>query len=189
MFISKFTIFAKFKKFIKSKKRDKSIDTKKTIHIRRFDKSRVDFHALFSFFFFFVIQFSRRSTREKRNRLYKKKIFFEFKRQIQLKKNNEKKERFENVTQTMNDDDFVDLSQFSSQIRTSKNDMTEKIKNKIIHRDDKNLNDKHMIVKNSLKRSFEFVFEKLYFEENQCLYCNAYQYDNECYEIKRKSKY
>ena len=55
-------------KFTKFRKRNKF-----------FDELRVDFYVLF-FFSFFIIQFLRRSTREKRNRLYKKKIFFELKR-------------------------------------------------------------------------------------------------------------
>ena len=94
------------------------------------------------------------------------------------------------MTRTINENDFVNLLQLLSQKRTSRNNITiQKIKNKIICRDSKSLSDKHIIAKNDTKRLFEFVLEKLYFEENRCLYCNAYQYNNECYKIKRKSKY
>ena len=94
------------------------------------------------------------------------------------------------MMRTMNENDFVNLSQFSSQESASRNDKTTfTIRNKISHRDGKNLNNQHMIVKDFSKRSFEFKLESLHSEENGCLYCKTYQYNNECHEIKRKTKY
>ena len=82
------------------------------------------------------------------------------------------------------------LFQKSTSINMSKNDTTQlKIKNKIIYRNNKSLRNKHIITKNFFERPFEFVLKKFHFKKNRCLYCNAYQYNNECYKIKRKSKY
>ena len=66
----------------------------------------------------------------------------------------------------MNENDFVNLSQLFFQNSMSKNDTTFKIKNKVTRRDDKNLKNKHITVKNSYTRSKKFVIKELYFEKN-----------------------
>ena len=79
------------------------------------------------------------------------------------------------MTRVINENDFVNLLQLSLQKQTSKNVITiQNIKNKIIYRDNKSLNDKHIIVKKFLTQLLEFVFEKFYFEKNRCFYYNAY---------------
>ena len=86
--------------------------------------------------------------REKTKRLYKKKILLELKRQT-LKKKIEKKKCFENVMRAINENDFVNLLQFSSQKSVFKNVKAAfTIKNKIFYRNDKSLNYKHITVKN-----------------------------------------
>lgn len=72
--------------------------------------------------------------------MYKKKILFELKQQTQKEKI-EKKKRFENVMRVINENNFVNLLQLSSQKSTFKNDIaTRTIKNKTFYRNDKNLN-------------------------------------------------
>ena len=94
------------------------------------------------------------------------------------------------MMRAINENNFVNLSQFSSQKSTLKNNTTTTtIKNKIFYCDNKSLSDQHITTKNFQKRSFEFKLELLYFEKNRYLHCKAYQYNNECYKIKRKSKY
>ena len=136
--IIKFIKFIEFTKFTKFKKRDKFFDTKSKDFTRCFDLLRVEFRAFFVFSFF-VIQFSRWLKREKTERLYKKFFFFKFKRQTQAKKKIKKK-RFENVMRAINENDFVNLSQFSLQKSAFKNDTTTIIiKNKTFYCDSKNL--------------------------------------------------
>ena len=64
-----------------------------------------------------------------------------------------------------------------------------KIKNKTIYRDDKLLNNKHIIVKMFENRSKKYVISRLYTFENKCSHCFVYQYDEKCYEKTNKSKY
>ena len=86
-----------------------------------------------------------------------------------------KKERSKNVTRTINENDFVNLLQLSSQKLTFRNDTTTFIfKNKTFYCDDKSLSDQHITVRNLLKQSLEFEFELLHFEKNRYLYCKAY---------------
>ena len=69
----------------------------------------------------------------------------------------------------------MNLLQFSSQKPTFKNNTTTfTIKNKFFYRDDKNLNNQHIIVKDFLKRSLEFEFKLLHFEKNRYSYCKTY---------------
>ena len=70
---------------------------------------------------------------------------------------------------TINNNNFINLNQFL----TSFSSMS-KIKNKIIYRDDKLLNNKHIIVKMFENRSKKYVISFLYTFENKCLYCFAY---------------
>ena len=74
----------------KSKKGDKFFDFKNQTLKRFIRQPRAERHALF-FSFFFVMQFSRRSKRIKKERVAKKKFFFEFRAQTLLK--NEKKKK------------------------------------------------------------------------------------------------
>ena len=84
----------------------------------------------------------------------------------------------------MNDNDFMNLNQ----LLTSFSSMS-KIKNKTTHRDDKSLNNKHMIAKMLENRSDEYMVSFLHTLENKCSHCFAYQYDEKCHEKAHKSKY
>ena len=90
----------------------------------------------------------------------------------------------------INENDFVNIKLLLSQKSTFKNDITTfTINNKTFYRNDKSLNYQHITIKNFENRSLEFKFELLHFEKNRYSHCKVYQYNNECHEIKRKSKF
>ena len=116
------------------------------------------------------MQFSRRSKRFEKKRIAKVKVFFQLRVQILLK-NEKKKNFFEHATRAMNDNDFIDVNQF---LTSSSFSSMSKIKNKTIHRDDKLLSNKHMIVKMLENRSKKYVISILHTLENKCSHCFAY---------------
>ena len=86
----------------------------------------------------------------------------------------------------MNNNNFLNLNQFlTSLFSLSMSCVT----NKIVHRDDKSLNRKHIIVKTSQIRSKKYVISFLHTLENKCSHCFVYQYDEKCYKKSNKSKY
>ena len=135
--------------------------------------------------FFFVIQFSRRSKRIDEKRVAKKKVFFELRAQTLLK-NEKKKKFFEHAARAMNDNDFLNLNQLlTSSFFSSMSCVT----NRIVHRDNKLLNRKHMIVRTSQIRSKKYVISFLHTLENKYSHCFVYQYDEKCHKRSNKSKY
>ena len=171
----------KFKKFTK---RDRSSNSKIKTFTRFFRQSRVERYA-FSLSFFFVIQLSRRSKRIDKKRVAKKEILFELRAQILLK-NEKKKKFFEHAARAMNDNDFINLNQLLTLLFFSSMSC---VTNRIVHRDDKLLSRKHMIVKTSQIRSKKYVISFLYTFENKCSHCFVYQYNEKCYEKTNRSKY
>ena len=135
------------------------------------------------FFFFFVMSFSRRSKRIEKERVAREKVFFEFRVQTLLK-NEKKKIFFEQAARAINNNDFMNLNQ----LLTSFLSML-KVRNRITYRDDKLLNNKHIIAKMFENRSNEYVISFLHTFENKCSHCFAYQYDEKCHEKAHKSKY
>ena len=75
-----------------------------------------------------------------------------------------------------------------NQFLTSFSSMS-RVKNKTIHRDDKLLNNKHMIAKMLENRLKKYVISFLHTFENKCSHCFVYQYDEKCREKTHKSKY
>ena len=148
----------KFKKFTK---RDKFSNTKNKTFKRFRRQSRVERY------FFFVIQFSRRSKRIKKTNC-KKKVLFEFRVQILLKNENDKK-LFEHATRAINNNNFINLNQFLTSLLSMS-----KVKNKTTYRDDKLLNNKHIIVKMLENRSKKYMISFLHTFENKCSHCFTY---------------
>ena len=172
MYVDVNIVEIKFKKFTK---RDKLSNSKIKVFTRFFRQSRAERHV------FFVMSFSRRSKRIEKNELQKKDFF-----RVSSLNFAEKRIFFEHVERAMNDNSFVDVNQFL--ISSSFSSMS-KVKNKTIHRDDKLLKFKHIIVKNFENRSKKYVISFLHTFENKCFHCFVYQYNEKCYKKTHKSKY
>ena len=99
---------------------------------------------------------------------------------------NEKKKFFEQATRAMNNNDFCDLNQLLTLLFSSSMLC---VTNKIVYRDNKLLNRKHIIAQTSQIRLKKYIISFLYTFENKCSYCFVYQYNEKCYEKSSKSKY
>ena len=137
-----------------------------------------------------VIQPSRRSRREGAGRLYREEILPELRRQAPAEEEYKEEERPEDVMRAKDENGFVDLSQLPSQEPAPRNDTAAPTtRNRTSHRGGKSLGDQHMAARNPQKRPLESKLEPLHSEEHRSPHCRAYQYDNECHEVKRRPKY
>ena len=155
----------------------------KTKFLRAFFVNRV--LNVMLFLFFFVMQFSRRSKRIDEKRIAKEKVFLEFRIQVLLK-NEKKKKFFEHAARTMNNNDFLNLNQLLTSLFSLSISC---VTNKIVYRDGKSLNRKHMTVRTSQIRLKKYVISLLHTFENKCSHCFVYQYNEKCHEKASKSKY